>query len=44
MEAATGPFWTRDAVLCGEHARELESLLVPIPRPDQRLKKPEGAA
>jgi hypothetical protein len=36
-------FCTRDAVLCGEHARELEALLVPL-GPDPRLEDPAGEA
>jgi hypothetical protein len=36
-------FSTRDAVLCGDHARELESLLKPI-GPDPRLEVPDGTA
>jgi hypothetical protein len=42
-EIVTGPTCTRDAVLCGQHARELESLLKPI-RPDARLETPAGEA
>jgi hypothetical protein len=36
-------FCTRDAVLCGDHARELECLLKPI-GPDPRLEVPDGTA
>jgi hypothetical protein len=36
-------FCTRDAVLCGDHARALQSLLKPIGL-DPRLDKPEGSA
>jgi hypothetical protein len=42
-ETVFGPTCTRDAVLCGQHARELESLLTPI-RPDSRLETPAGEA
>jgi hypothetical protein len=37
-----GPFCTRDAVLCGQHARELESLLKTLP--DRRLEGSIGSA
>jgi hypothetical protein len=40
-EIVMGPTCSRDAVLCGQHARELESLLEPL-GPDPRLDKPVG--
>ena len=30
-ELALDPFCVRDAALCGEHARALEALLIPLP-------------
>jgi hypothetical protein len=41
LEIASTPFCTRDAVLCPEHARQLEGLLGGV---DTRLDDPAGTA